>query len=499
MSSFSAALPGTRAARLRDWWPLAAAIVVGAALRGFHLGANSLWTDEFATLFLASNPVGEILKLSSTANFVPPLYFVMVHGMLRLFGESEVTLRWLSVAAGICTIPLFWLLISELTASRTTAAIGAGLLAVNPLHLWFSQEARPYAFLLMLGCGGLLFLARALRRGALADWSGFSICSALAILTHTTGLVFLLVGWAWTLRSPDRRPSLRPLVVASIAAGLLCAPFFVAIAQSLVASHFTFHSPPRALTGLEIPYSLFTYLAGFSFGPGPRDIQNLGALAAVRTNPVESTLAAVVALAVLTLLVRERRPGMVPFGILLGISLMGMVGLAAVSGKAYNVRYTLPAMVGFLGALSVAIRPLTPGLRAVWLTTLFAFSVTADVQWFSLSRYWKEDSRAAVTWLRGRLGPDARVAVAPSYSAQPLAYYARRSAAQLRFVPLQPNARLVPSDLPDALVLTRLHHVPNWTDLRTEFMSAPGVRTFNADVPGYEIFLRTSTPSVSGR
>ena len=80
VSSFSAALPGTRAARLRDWWPLAAAIVVGAALRGFHLGANSLWTDEFATLFLASNPVGEILKLSSTANFVPPLYFVMVHG-----------------------------------------------------------------------------------------------------------------------------------------------------------------------------------------------------------------------------------------------------------------------------------------------------------------------------------------------------------------------------------------------------------------------------------
>lgn len=479
-------------------WPLALAIVVGAALRFFRVGANSLWTDEFATVFLASHSPGEILSLSSSANFVPPLYFMLIHGVLHLFGESEVSLRVLSVLAGICTIPVVWLLTAELTASRTTASIAAGLLAVNPLHLWFSQEARPYTLMLLFGCGALLFLARAVRAGAVVDWIGFAICTALAILTHTTGLVFGLIGWIWALRSVDRSRALRPLLIASFAAGLICTPFFLAIAQALVAAEFTFHSPPRSLTGLELPYSLFTYLGGFSFGPGPRDIQNLGALAAVENHPIESAVAGVISLAIVGLLVVKRRPRMLPFLVMLGISLLGMIGLAAASGKAYNVRYTLPALVAFLALVSVALRALPPGPRAFWLTGLVGVALVADGQWFYSATYWKEDSRAAVGWLREQLAPSATVAVAPSYSAQSLAYYARRAHTELHLIPLAPDARLDRGDLPDALVLTRLHHVPNWRELRTDFLSASGVRMFGTQVAGYEILVRPTARGARG-
>lgn len=479
------------------FWPLAVAILVGAALRFYHLGANSLWVDEFATLFVAAHSPADILRLSSTANFIPPLYFLLVHGVLQVFSESEVALRLPSVVAGICTIPVVWLLTAELTMSRSTASIAGALVAVNPLHLWFSQEARPYALLLFFGCCALLSLTRAVRTGSLGFWIAFSVCTGLAILTHTTGLIFGVVAWAWALWSSDRRRVLRPLLVASLAAGLACAPFFLAIARALVATHGTFHSAPRALTGLEVPYTLFTYVTGFSFGPGPRDIQNLGALVALRSHPLESATAGAMLLGVIVVSGLKRRARMTGFAALLGISLGGILALSALSGKAYNVRYTLPALVGFLGIVSIAMRALGPRPRALWLTALIGLALWADAQWFSSARYWKEDSRAAVAWLRDQLAPGATVAVAPDYSVQPLAYYARKAGAELRFRSIPPGG-FPGGTSPDALVLTRLHHVPEWRDLKADFVGVVGVGLLEGQVAGYEMLVRPQAQHRSG-
>jgi hypothetical protein len=107
-----------------------------------------------------------------------------------------------------------------------------------------------------------------------------------------------------------------------------------------------------------------------------------------------------------------------------------------------------------------------------------------------LARYWKEDSRAAVGWLRDQLAPGARVAVAPAYSVQPLAYYARKAGAELRFLPIPPGVGFPGGTSPDALVLTRLHHVPNWRDLKANFVGVVSVRLLEGQVAGYEMLVR---------
>ena len=472
------------------YWPLAVATIVGAALRFYALGANSLWVDEFATLSIASHSPAEILRLSSSANFIPPLYFLLVHGVLQVFGESEVALRLLSAVAGICTIPVVWLLTEQITRSRSTANIAAALLAINPLHLWFSQEARPYALLLFFGCCALLSLQRAVRTESLRHWMAFSVWSALTVLTHTTGLLFGVIAWTWALWSSDRRRVVRPLLASSLAVGLACTPFFLAIAGALVATHGTFHSSPRSLTGLEIPYTLLTFVTGFSFGPAPREIQNLGALGAVRSHPLQSVLAGAVLCGLIVTSGLKRRATMTYFIALLGIPLAGIFVLSALSGKAYNVRYTLPALVGFLGIVSIATRALGPRSRALWLTALMGLALWADVQWFCSARYWKEDSRAAVAWLRDNLDPGATVAVAPNYCVLPLAYYTRKAGAELRFLPILPGVGFPGGTPPDALVLTRLHHVPNWRELKADFVGLIGVRVREGHVAGYEMLVR---------
>jgi uncharacterized membrane protein len=472
-------------------WPLALAIAAGMILRSYQLGANSLWSDELATLMLARHPLSEIVRLSSSVNFIPPLYFLIVHGALQGLGESEVALRLTSAIAGLCTIPVVWLLMHELTGRRGTANIAAALLAVNPLHLWFSQEARAYALLLLFGSCTLLAVARAGRTGSWLDWAGFAVFGTLSFLTHTTGVLFGAVAWAWALLSPDRRRLVPPLLVSTIAAGLACATFAASIASALAETNGRFHSAPRALTGMEIPYSLFTYVAGFSFGPAPREIQNWGATAALRAHPVQTAVVAVVLLSALLLALRWRRPGMTQALVLLLVFPVGILSLSALSGKAYNARYTVPGVVGFIGVLSIAASDLRPRSRAIGVAALLGLATWADVQWFTSARYWKEDARAAVAWMKDNLAPGAVVAVAPGYSVQPLAHYARLGGADVHFLPAGKGDGPAGAKAPVALVLTRLHHVPDWRALRADFIDRSGSGIRRVEVVGYEILVRS--------
>jgi 4-amino-4-deoxy-L-arabinose transferase-like glycosyltransferase len=475
---------------------LALATLAAAVLRFYGLGANSLWVDEIVTLKLAEHSLSDIVRLSSGANFVPPLYYLLVHGALRALGESEVALRLPSAIAGILTVPVVALLALELTGSRGVAGVAAVLLALNPLHLWFSQEARAYAVLLFFGCCALLFVARAIRTGSPRDWIGYAVFSALTFLTHTTGLLVGAVAFAWVLWSPNRRRHLGPVLVSSMGAILACVPFFIAIAGELAARDGQFRSEPRALTGLELPYTLFTYVAGFSFGPGPRDIQNFGALGALKSHPVQSVVAAAALAAILILAWLRRRKEMTGFAVLLGTWLGGILALSAISEKAYNVRYTLPGLIGFLGLISIAVHGLRPRARAVCLAALAGLSLAAVVQWYTIARYWKEDARGAVAWLRDHLPADAAVAVAPAYAVAPLAHYATKAGVPLTFLRL-PSDSLVPNGPPPAaLVLTRLHHLPGWRELKASFLGRLDAAPVETQLPGYEILV---DPALLGR
>src|SRR5437773_1936207 len=69
-----------------------------------------------------------------------------------------------------------------------SALIGGLLLAINPLHIWYSQEVRAYALMLLFGLLAMLAfeLAQTTRK---PWWWAVYCCSALtAIAVHKTGL-----------------------------------------------------------------------------------------------------------------------------------------------------------------------------------------------------------------------------------------------------------------------------------------------------------------------
>jgi mannosyltransferase len=467
------------------WLPLC----IAAALRFYHLGQDSLWSDEYATLRTAAGPFWDIPAAAlSRSAFEPPLYFWLLHGFLRFFGDSESSLRLLSALAGTLTIPVVWLLVEELTENHRIATLSAGLLALNPLHLWYSQEARPYALLVAFASAALFFLARAMRTGATSQWCGFAVCTTLAMLSHVVGILVPAIAWAWIILRRGPVSLVRPLLIASLAVVVLTAPVYLTIGQSAVTATST-GSPPRPLTGLEIPYSALTYAGGYSFGPPVREIQDFGWESAVRSHWLQTGAASLLVLFAFMLPLWRPGPARRYLTILfLAPLILTFIG-SFISTKAYNVRYTLLGLIGFLGLLSESIVNLEPLLRRVVVVGVVGLFLWADAQWFFTPQYRKDDSRAAIAWLSANVAPGSRVGVVPVYAVPVLSYYARKSGAELCLVSVA-SGTVFPGGAPDALVLARLHHVPQWRELQQEFEKSAASAIQPHSVIGYRILIK---------
>jgi hypothetical protein len=115
-------------------------IGLGLVLRLISLD-QSLWLDEAITAQVVKKTPIEIVTQFSVADFHPPTYYWLMAGWSRVCPNSETCLRLPSVVFGLVTIGVIYSLYGT----------GAGLLvAVNPLLIYYSQEARMYSMATML-------------------------------------------------------------------------------------------------------------------------------------------------------------------------------------------------------------------------------------------------------------------------------------------------------------------------------------------------------------
>ncbi len=471
------------------------ALCIAAGLRFWQLGHNSLWVDELASLTTALPPLSQIPAAALRHNaFEPPLYFWLLHGVIRTLGVSDGALRLISAVAGTLTVPVFWLLVRDLSRNVSMAGTAALLLAVNPLHIWYSQEARPYALLVCLGTAALLCLARALERDQRGWWIAFAVLSAVTILCHVTGVVYLLVGGIWTLYARGLR-GLSRFAVAAVGTFLLTLPFLLTLMAAVRHATGT-GSPERPLTGLEVPYSLFTYLAGYSFGPPVREIQDLGWSGAVANHPLQTVFAGMVLLVLCVLVGRARSRRMVVFATWLLAPLALTIVGSLLTTKSFNVRYVLPGLVGFLGLIAIALDGLRPALRAIGLGLVVGLSLYADAQWFTSSVYWKDDSRTVAHCLTRYLPAGSVVGVASPALQNVLTHYAPNGGG-VRFVGVADSGSLVGIN-PAALAVSRVYYLPGLEQRLVRAFRGPNPNgDSGAGAPGYRVYFAGFAPDAS--
>lgn len=225
LSAFYEALREAVRERSRAFWIVAGLTALAAVLRFATLGVQAYHHDEIVTASrVLRDGFWHAMEAVGFSESAPPLYYALAWVWTQLTGTGEVGLRSLSALAGVATVPVAYLLGVELRGRRTGIA-AAALVAVNPMLLWYSQEARGYALLSLLTAVAALYFVRALDRGRRADLTRWGIASALALATHYFAVFPLALEAVWLLRRRGRKAARGLWIVA--AAGLLLAPLAI--------------------------------------------------------------------------------------------------------------------------------------------------------------------------------------------------------------------------------------------------------------------------------
>lgn len=171
-------------------------LLMGASLRFYHIDTESLWADEGFTIYTSSH-VMEFLASNDKMHagyieITPPLYFVMMHYWIKIFGKSVISIRTPSVAAGILSLYLIFLL-GKVLYDKKTGLFAALLLAFSVYNIFnVSQEARPYAFLNLFALCSYYYLWKWYEEGGSKNGVFYGISTFLLLYTHNYGLFIML-------------------------------------------------------------------------------------------------------------------------------------------------------------------------------------------------------------------------------------------------------------------------------------------------------------------
>jgi hypothetical protein len=421
-------------------------LAAAAVLRFARLDAQSLWIDEIRGIRLAAaDSVPALLSGVTDAN--PPFYFLLLRYWMTL-GTSDAVVRLPAVLFGIAGVGLSFVLFDR-WLGRGVALIATLLLAVSPMHLWHSQDSRPYTLALLLSATSLWTFRRFVRTPTAGTAAAWVVPTVLALYTHYScasivvlenlHLAACVAGRARAARAAGQpwwtieAPLVRRWVLAQISAAALVMPWAVfQAAHGQVGLAYD-----RPLAAASLPYTFFVFSLGYSVGPSTTELhlrQDLGTL--LPYLPVIAGGAVVFGMLFISGVVAALKRG--PDGwLLLGylvVPLAFAVTLVLALRSLYNVRYAFVALPAYaallaLGWLELRQRmwQIATGVVAVTLT------VVSLINYYGDPRFAKADARAAAAVMSTMVRPSDGVILMPGEMPQIFDRYFSRQIDQYRF------------------------------------------------------------------
>lgn len=437
------AVAGVRSARAT--WLLLALIWLAFVLRVVGLTAQSLWRDEVDALRFATQALPALLEMFRRPGENGPLFFLGLRPWLALAGAGEFALRFPSAALGTLAVAVFYALMCRLVRERLVSATATLLFATAPYAVWYGQEAKMYAALLLWSCAVMYLTVAASRQGGLWRWALLYGVTGVGFYLHLLAALAVPVQAIWLMALPGLAPG-RPAGWARRRrlAGLLYLALLIVPYLPLARWQALMWLAGQAQTGypfVSLPTILLVMLVAFGRGILPVTV------------PVVLLPTAVALLAGVGLWPQMRKakaalppdaggaraPAAGPpagerptgrrwllVGLLLVWWLLPAVGIYIISLRRplFADRYLIWTMPAFLGLVSlgvIALQRIRRGLGAVLLAALVALNLAAAAG--QMTQPIKSNFRAAAAYVMAQKQPGDRLLFQIPYNRYTFAYY----------------------------------------------------------------------------
>jgi mannosyltransferase len=221
-------------------------LALACCLRFARIDHDPFWLDEVFSHDLSSGSAGQVLHAVAHDPH-PPLYYLGLKGWRAVAGDSVAAMRGFSAAASLLGVMLVILFARDL-GGRWSVGLAAGLLAaVNPVDIYFGQQARMYAQAAALGTLSSWLLLRWMRAEAEPGrrrwcWAvGYWLAAVLMLHTLYLGLTILVAQGLFALVIFARRRAWRA-VGGYVLCALGSAAAFLPWLATLRSSHGALYS-----------------------------------------------------------------------------------------------------------------------------------------------------------------------------------------------------------------------------------------------------------------
>jgi len=217
------------------------------------LASRSLWLDEATSWYETQLPFHRMLEVLRDTDVHPPGYFAVLWATVRGFGDGELALRLPSIVAATALVPMLYVA-GKAMYDRATGLVAASFAVVAPIVVWYSQEARMYAQLMLLAVIAVWALYQALETGRARYWLAYGLAGAALAWTQyfaflpmaTFEAAIAIVAWQ---QKRAGRPVAR-LVIGGVLATLLIAAL---VAPLVPFAHHQFAVNQAAGKGFDAP------------------------------------------------------------------------------------------------------------------------------------------------------------------------------------------------------------------------------------------------------
>jgi mannosyltransferase len=236
--------------RMPSWASAGVLIVVVMAISAYlrtKYVSGEFWEDEAITTGIASHSLSAIPGILRHDGS-PPLFYLLLHVWMSVFGSSETDVHWLSVTIGLLTVPAGtwagWSLFGRRAGLYATVLFGFSTFLTS-----YAQEARMYELMGLLGILATAAFLHAFVYRRRRYLILFAVCEALMLYTHAWGIFFgvgsvVALFFVWLL-SDNRQGLIRDALFAYVGAAVLFLPWLPNFLYQSTHTGAPWAPPPR--------------------------------------------------------------------------------------------------------------------------------------------------------------------------------------------------------------------------------------------------------------